>query len=68
MDSLNLHGHNFFQYKNNKKATHSFAPRPLIFKLQREVLKLNEICVSWSFPKTELKKNFLNFENRSLSA
>ena len=41
---------NLFQNKNNRKAIHSFAPRPLIFKLQQEVLKLNHICVSWSSP------------------
>ena len=37
--------------KSNRKATHSFAPRPLIFKLQQEVLKFNDICVSSSSPK-----------------
>ena len=36
----------------------------LIFKLQEEVLKFNDICVSWSSPKTELETNFLNLENR----
>ena len=40
-----------------------FAPRPLIFKLQQEVLKFNDICVSWSSPKTDLETNFLNLEN-----
>ena len=29
-----------FQNLNNRKATHSFVPRRLIFKLQWEVLKL----------------------------
>ena len=28
---------NSFQNKNNRKITHSFAPRPPIFKLQQEV-------------------------------
>ena len=42
MDSLTLKRHNSFQNQNNRKATHSFAPRPLIFKLQQEVL-FNEI-------------------------
>ena len=37
MDSLNLKRHNSFQNKNNRKALHNFAPRPLIFKLQQEV-------------------------------
>ena len=65
MDSLTLKSHNSFQNENNKKAIYSFATRPLIFKLQQEVLKFNDICVSWSSPKTELVTNFLNPENRS---
>ena len=65
MDSLTLKRHNCFQNQNNRKATHSFAPRPLIFKLQREVLKFNDICVSWSSPKTDLVSNFSNPENQS---
>ena len=40
MDSLNLKCHNSFQNENNGKATHSFAPRPLIFRLQLEILKV----------------------------
>ena len=48
MDSLTLKCHNSFQNENNREATHSFAPRPLIFKLQQEVLKFNDIFVSWS--------------------
>ena len=36
MDSLTLK-RNSFQNKNNRKATHSFAPTPLIFKLQQKV-------------------------------
>ena len=56
--------HNSFQNENNRKATHNFAPGPLIFKLQREVLKINNICVSWSSPKTDLVTNLLNSENR----
>ena len=42
----------------------SFAPRPLIFKLQQVVLKFNDIYVSWSSPKIDLETNFLNLENR----
>ena len=60
MDSLTLKRHNSFQNYNNRKVTHSFAPRPLIFKLQKEVLKFNDICVSWNFAKTDLETNFLN--------
>ena len=51
MDSLTLKRHNSFQNQNNRKATHSFALRPLIFKLQREVLEFIDICMSWSSPK-----------------
>ena len=47
------------------KATYSYAPRPLIFKLQQEVLKFNDICLSWSSAKTDLERSFLNLENRS---
>ena len=47
------------------KAAHSFAPRPLIFKLKQEVLKFNDIYMSWSSPKIDLETNFLDLENRS---
>ena len=50
MDSLTLLCHNPFKTKIIGK-THSFAPRPLIFKLQQKVLKSNHICVCWSSPK-----------------
>ena len=66
MDSLALKRHNSFQNLNNRKATHSFAPRPLIFKLQQEVLKFNDICVSWSSPKTDMETNFLNLKIKVL--
>ena len=67
MDTLTLKRHFFFffQNQNNRKATQSFASRPLIFKLQQEVLKFNDICVSWSSPKTDLVTSFLNVENQS---
>ena len=35
-----------------------FAARPLMIKLQQEVLKFNDICVSWSSPKTDTEINF----------
>ena len=62
-----MHGllDNSFQYQNNRKATDSFAPRSLASKLLQEVLKFNDICVSWSSPKTDSEINFLNLENRS---
>ena len=44
---------------------HAFAPRLLILKLQQEVLKSNDIYMSWSSPKTDLEANVLNLENRS---
>ena len=58
MDSLILKRQNFFQNQNNRKATHSFAPRPLIFKLQQEVLKFSYISMSWSSPKLTWKQIF----------
>ena len=58
LDFLTLKPHNSFQNWNNRKIKHNFAPRPLIFKLQQEVLKFNDICVSWSSPKTDLLTNF----------
>ena len=51
MDFLTLKLHNSFQNENNRKATHSFAPRPLMFNFQQEVLKFNDIFVSWSSQK-----------------
>ena len=54
-----------FKIKITEKP-HSFACRPLIFKLQQEVLKSDNICVGWSSPKTELVKKFLNSKNTSL--
>ena len=65
MDFLTLKRLNPIQNWNNSKAAHSFAPRYLIFELQQEVLKLNDICVSWSSLKTDLVTNFLNLKNRS---
>ena len=65
MGSLTFKRHNSFQNKNNRKATHNFASRPLIFKLQQEVWKFNDICVSWSSPKTDLETNFLTLEKQS---
>ena len=64
-DSLTLKRYNSFQNWNNRKATHSFASRPLTFKLQQEVLKFNDIFVSWSSPKLTWWTDFLNLEYRS---
>ena len=62
---LNSKRHNSLQNKNNRKVTHAFASRPLIFTLQQEVWKFSDICVSWTSPKTDLETNFLNLENPS---
>ena len=69
MDTSTLIDHNSFQNQNNGKATQIFAPRLLIFKLQQEVLKFNDLCVSWSSPKTDPETNLENrrFENVSVS-
>ena len=48
---LTLKHHNFLQNYDNRKSTHAFSPRPLIFKLQQESLKFSDIYVSWSSPK-----------------
>ena len=63
IDSLTLKRHNSFQNLHNGKATLSFACRPLIVKLQPEVLKFDDIGVSWSSPKTDQVTNFLNLES-----
>ena len=54
MDSSTWKRHNSYQNKNNRKATHSFAPKPLIFELQQEVSNVHDICMSRSSPKTHL--------------
>ena len=43
-----MHGPFDFKRHNSfhRKATHSFSPRPLIFKLQQEVSKFTDICRS----------------------
>ena len=52
MQSLTLKSQNYFQNRNNRKPTHSFAPRR--FKIQRYLRKLE-------LPKTDMAKltNFL---------
>ena len=51
MNSFTLKSHDSFQSENNRKDTHTFAPRSLIFKFQQEFLKVSDICVSWTSPK-----------------
>ena len=48
-------------------VTHCFPSRPLISKLQQEVLKFIDFCVCWSSPKTNPVTNFLNFINVFIS-
>ena len=62
---FDLKRHNSFQNNNNRKATHIFANRTLIFKLQQAVWKFSGIYVNWSSPKTDPETNFLNLENWS---
>ena len=57
MESLTSKRHNSFQNQNNRKSTNACAPMPLIFKVKQKVLKFNNICVSWSSPKTGLVTN-----------
>ena len=62
--------HDFFQNQNNRKATHTFAPKPLIFKLQQEFLKFNDIYVNWSscwssWYMRDLVTRFEKLKNRS---
>ena len=67
MDSLTLKYHKYhksFQNQNDRKAKNSFAPRPLIFKLQEQVWKFNDIYVNWSSPKTDPETNIINLENQ----
>ena len=45
----------------NRKSLTRFFSKPMIFKLQQGVLKSNDICVSWSLPKTDLQTNFFKF-------
>ena len=62
MDSLTLKRRDYL-IENNRKNTQNLAPRPMIFKLQQEVLKFSDFCVSLSSPKIDLETNFLNLEN-----
>ena len=42
---FDLKRQNSFQNYINRKASHSCAPRPLMFQLQQEVLKFDNIFV-----------------------
>ena len=41
---------------------HAVDFRPVIFKLQQEVLQFNDICVSWSSPKRR-RRIYLSLKN-----
>ena len=58
--------HNFFQYYNNREATHTIAPKSLIFIVQQEIWKFNDICMSWNSLTTVQGTNFLNLEHGSI--
>ena len=58
--------HNFFQYYNNREATHTIAPKSLIFIVQQEIWKFNDICMSWNSLNTVQGTNFLNLEHGSI--
>ena len=50
------------QKQNTNSLTSFFSPDFELFKLQREVLKFNDICVRWSWPKTDLETNIRIFQ------
>ena len=54
-----------FKINITEKHTILLLYLSLVFKLQQELFKFNDSCVSWSFPKADLVTNFLNLENRS---
>ena len=64
---LNIKHRNSFQNKNNRKATCSFASKHLIYNLQQDVLKFNDIFVSWSSPKLTWRQNFQTWKIQVLS-
>ena len=37
----------------------------MIFKLQQELLKFDDICVNWKSQNTDMVTNFLNLENQN---
>ena len=46
MVSVTLKRYNSFKKKNKQNSHDSFAPGPLIFKLQQDVWKFKDLCVS----------------------
>ena len=62
MDFLTLKGHNFFQNWYDRKVT---TLRPLAFKLQQEILKIQWYLHGLSCPETGLETNFFNLKSRN---
>ena len=60
LDSVSCHQSLYFCLTKSIDPL-AFTPRLVIFKLQQQCCKFNDICVSRSFPKTDLETNFLNF-------
>ena len=50
--------YNSFQNENNRKTTHGFAPRSLIFKLQQVVLKFKIFALVGAPQTLTLRRNF----------
>ena len=59
MDSFTLDNIIPFKIKIIEKPPRVLLPVPLILKLQQEVLKFSDICVSWSSPKIDQVTHFL---------
>ena len=55
----------YVENETEKITTQFFSQASLIFKLQQEVIKVNDMCMPWSLPETDPETNFLNLENQS---
>ena len=65
MQVLTLKRHIPFKMKIIENPHILLLLRPLIFKLQQEVFKFNDICVSWNSSKIDAETNFFNLQIRS---
>ena len=52
-----------FNIKKNKNHRHFHSNTSDFFKSQQEFLKFDDICESWSSPKTDMETNFLHLQN-----
>ena len=66
MHFVTLKPHNSFKNQKYRKASHTFVPRLLFYKLQQECLKFNDFCGSWSSPKNDLQDCFTVFLTKCL--